>query len=156
MQLEDLIMRLRIEENNLVSEKKLRNQSIESKANVIEQVQKINKKKKRFSQGLFLGLKGGISKKFMEKCYVCNKPGHRAKDCCKRNNQKNFNKKVIQANMTKIDHLSENVFEMNLSAMISEVNLVKNTKEWWVDTKITRHVCSDKKMFSFNQSMNNG
>ena len=38
---------------------------------------------------------------------------------------------------------------MNLSAVISEVNLVRgNTKEWWVDTGVTRHVCPEKKMFS--------
>ena len=38
---------------------------------------------------------------------------------------------------------------MNLSAMISKVNLVGgNTKEWWVDTGATCHVCSEKKMFS--------
>ena len=38
---------------------------------------------------------------------------------------------------------------MNLSAVISEVNLVGgNTKEWWVDTGATRHVYSEKKMFS--------
>ena len=23
-----------------------------------------------------------------------------------------------------------------------------NLKEWWIDTSATRHVCSDKKMFS--------
>ena len=38
---------------------------------------------------------------------------------------------------------------MNFSVVISEVNLVGgNTKEWWVDTRATRHVCSEKKMFS--------
>ena len=37
---------------------------------------------------------------------------------------------------------------MNFSAVISEVNLVgRNTKEWWVDTRATRHICSEKKMF---------
>ena len=37
----------------------------------------------------------------------------------------------------------------NISAVISEVNLVGgNTKEWWVDLGATRHVYSEKKMFS--------
>ena len=34
---------------------------------------------------------------------------------------------------------------------VSEMNLVKNTNEWWVDTGATRHICSDKKMFSTYQ-----
>lgn len=38
MQLDDLIVRLRIKEDNCVFERKVRNQSIESKANVVEQV----------------------------------------------------------------------------------------------------------------------
>ena len=36
--------------------------------------------------------------------------------------------------------------KMNLSTVISEVNLVgENTKEWWVDTGATHHVCLGKK-----------
>ena len=31
---------------------------------------------------------------------------------------------------------------------MSEINLVGNPKEWWVDTEATRHVCYDKKIFS--------
>ena len=46
---------------------------------------------------------------------------------------------------------------MNLSAVVSEVNFIgSNTKEWWVDTGATRHVCSDKKMFSSYQTIDNG
>nr|CAN82978.1 hypothetical protein VITISV_023328 [Vitis vinifera] len=37
---------------------------------------------------------------------------------------------------------------MNLSAVVSECNIVGNTKEWWVDTGATRHICSNKWMFS--------
>ena len=33
------------------------------------------------------------------------------------------------------------------------MNLVKNTNEWWVDTGATRHICSNKKMFSIYQSV---
>ncbi|XP_075640499.1 uncharacterized protein LOC142612270 [Castanea sativa] len=46
---------------------------------------------------------------------------------------------------------------MNHSAVISEVNLVGgNTKEWWVDTGVTRHVCSEKKLFSTYNLVGNG
>ena len=46
---------------------------------------------------------------------------------------------------------------MNISAVISEVNLVGgNTKEWWIEIGATRHVCSETKMFSTYNPMGNG
>ena len=55
--------------------------------------------------------------------------------------------------MTEVDDVSD----MNLSTVVSEVNFIgSNTKEWWVDTRATRHVCSDKKMFSSYQTIDNG
>lgn len=84
MNLEDLIVRLRIEEDNHGSERKLQNQTIKSRANVVEQ--KFDKKKrKQYSQRPFMGPKGSISKKFKERCFVCDKSGYRAKDCRKQN-----------------------------------------------------------------------
>ncbi|RVW42300.1 Retrovirus-related Pol polyprotein from transposon TNT 1-94 [Vitis vinifera] len=56
--------------------------------------------------------------------------------------------KKPQANVTEFDKLSNDVSEMNLSAVVSECNIVGNTKEWWVDTGATRHICSNKWMFS--------
>ncbi|GJY21716.1 hypothetical protein Tco_0394282 [Tanacetum coccineum] len=42
-------------------------------------------------------------------------------------------------------------------AMISEVNLVgSNTKEWWIDTSATRHVCLNKSLFSSFKEVING
>ena len=79
MRLEDLIVRLRIEEDNLASEKKVGKGFMESKANVVEQGQTSHNHKKRKHNGN--GPKQGPTKKFQGKCYVCNKQGHRAKDC---------------------------------------------------------------------------
>ena len=50
MKLEDLIVRLRIKEDNKVSEKKIGNHSMDSKAHVIEEVHKTNKKRKYVGQ----------------------------------------------------------------------------------------------------------
>ena len=45
---------------------------------------------------------------------------------------------------------------MSAFAVVFEVNLIRNTKEWWVDTGATRHICSDKKMFSSYEAINDG
>ena len=48
-----------------------------------------------------------------------------------------------------VDDITKDASDIDLIAVISEVNLVRsNLKEWWFDTGATHHVCSDKKMFS--------
>ena len=48
-----------------------------------------------------------------------------------------------------VDSITNDVFDIDLTTVISEVNFVgSNLKEWWIDTNVTYHVCSDKKMFS--------
>ena len=47
--------------------------------------------------------------------------------------------------MTEVDSISNGVDDINLSAVVSEANLVGNPKEWWVDTGATRHICPTKK-----------
>ena len=151
MRLEDLIVRLRIEEDNRASEKKAGKGFKESKANVVKQGQTSHNHKKRKHNGN--GPKQGPTKKFQGKCYVCNKQGHRAKDYRSCKEQGNPKKKRPQANVTEVDDVSD----MNLSAVVSEVNFIgSNTKEWWVDTGATCHVCSNKKMFSSYQTIDNG
>ncbi|XXG55184.1 hypothetical protein AAC387_Pa03g2908 [Persea americana] len=78
MKLEDLIVKLRIEEDNRASEKKAGKTFTEAKANMAEHRQ--NPKKRKNSPN---GPKQGPNdnKKFKGKCYVCDKPSHRAKDC---------------------------------------------------------------------------
>ncbi|XXG62385.1 hypothetical protein AAC387_Pa05g0753 [Persea americana] len=90
MKLEDLIVRLRIEEDNRTSEKKAGKTFTEAKANVVEHGQN-PKKKKNPSNSPKQG--PNDNKKFKGKCYEYDKPGHRAKDCHKRKDQGNTSKK---------------------------------------------------------------
>ena len=56
-----------------------------------------------------------------------------------------------------IDEIPKDLSNIDLTAVISEVNLVgSNPKEWWIDTGATRHVCSDKKMFSTFEPIETG
>ena len=51
-----------------------------------------------------------------------------------------------------MEYLIHDVNELNLSAVVSEVNMVRdNAKERWVDTAATRHVCSNKNIFNSYQ-----
>ena len=60
----------------------------------------------------------------------------------------NHKRKAAQANITEVEKLFENASNISFYGVVFEVNLVGNTKEWWVDIGATRHICSDKKMFS--------
>ena len=64
---------------------------------------------------------------------------------CKLPRKNNKNPKV-----NVVDNITQDVSDINLSAMVSEVNLVgSNPKEWWIDTGAIRHVCSNKELFIF-------
>ena len=117
MNVEELIVRLRIEEDNRCSEKRGSFQS-EVKANVVEHGQS-SKFKKRTTKGVILGPKGGISKKqkFQGKCFNCDKMGHKVTEC--RLPRKNKNK---EANV--MEKITQEVDDMNLSAVVSKVIVV--------------------------------
>ena len=56
-----------------------------------------------------------------------------------------------------VDDITKDVSEIDLTIVISEVNLVgSNPKEWWIDTGATCHVCSDKMMFSTFEPIETG
>ena len=105
---------------------------------------KVPSSRKPTTKGSKLGPKGRISKKlkFQGKCFNCGKQGHKSSDCrlSKRNKPK-------EANV--VDGITKDVYDIDLTAKIFEVNLVGSIpKEWWIDTGDAHHVCSNKKMFS--------
>ncbi|PHU06622.1 hypothetical protein BC332_23111 [Capsicum chinense] len=95
MTVEDLIVQLRIEEDNKAGERRSKGNSAINGAHIGEDGQNNSKKKKKVEQG-----SNQPKKKFKGKCFNC------------------------------------------------ECNLVGNPHEWWMDSGATRHVCSNKELFS--------
>lgn len=91
MTMEDLIIRLRIEEDNRAAEKKNNVCNMEAKANIVEDSGSKNKKRKRSGSSMDKG-KVSNAKRFKGNCYICGKPGHRAKD--RRSKKKDTPKKM--------------------------------------------------------------
>ncbi|KAL0365899.1 UNVERIFIED_CONTAM: hypothetical protein Sradi_3480000 [Sesamum radiatum] len=115
MGLEDLIVRLRIEEDNRLSEMKSGRLQIEAKANLMEQNETSHKRKR-----VDYKPKKGKAKKIKGNCYNCGKPNHMAKDC--RLPKKN------QAHVSEVRSVPIDLGELNLSAVVFEANLVDNPR----------------------------
>ncbi|XP_057491347.1 uncharacterized protein LOC130777071 [Actinidia eriantha] len=143
MSLDDLIVRLRIEENNRLNDRK-GDYHMESKANVVEHSHKSgNQNKKRKLSGPRAEFWG---------------PGHRANDCKSRAPQRKFKKKQpARAHLTEVEQVTDDILDLDLCAVVSEINLVgSNPRQWWVDTGATRHVCCDRELFSSFKETSNG
>ena len=95
IKLEELIVRLGIEENNRKAEKCTTDSTIDPKANIVENRPQSNKKRKFSGEGS--NKKSRLTKKFNDKCFNCNKMGHQSKDCREpKNFQKNMFKLISQ------------------------------------------------------------
>ena len=115
MSIEDLMIKLRIEEDNRRSEKKGSHNPNESEANFVGHGQgskfmKANNKGKDTK----LGLKRGVSKKmkFQGKCFNCGKQGHKSPDC----RLPKINKPK-EANV--VDNITKDLSDIDLTSIIS-------------------------------------
>ena len=144
MSMENLVVRLHIEEDNKWSDKKGAHTSKEVKENFMELGQGTKTKKHNKRKGTKLGPKRGVSKKqkCLGKCFNCGKQGHKSFECKlpKRNKPKEVNV---------VDDIFKDVFDIDLTTVIFEVNMVgSNPKKWWIDIGATHYACSVKMMFS--------
>ncbi|XP_020250304.1 uncharacterized protein LOC109827700 [Asparagus officinalis] len=147
--LEDLIVHLWIEEDNRSADKMGSKKSYEAKANMVEKSKGKGSNSKNFNEKS-LGNKGKNqedTKRFKGTCFVCNNPGHKLNEYHNRPKNKN----QPHANMT--DHISSDMADMHLSSVVSEVNLATNCKDWWVDTRATKNICSDRMLFAEYQKL---
>ena len=83
LNLEDLIVRLQIEEGNHKSKKRSNKNSYEAKANVIEDSKEKTStfkglKRKKTAQGYKGKIQEGKNMRFKGTYYICNKEGHKA------------------------------------------------------------------------------
>ncbi|XP_062100804.1 uncharacterized protein LOC133806728 [Humulus lupulus] len=117
MSVEDLIRRLRIEEDNKSTEKQSSNPNA-AKANMVEHDKGSKGKKPKAKPWSKLRPKGGVSKKpkFQGKCFNCNKTGHKSSDC------RLSKKKGNEAN--DMEAMSQEIVGLDLCVVVSEINLV--------------------------------
>ncbi|XP_073137594.1 uncharacterized protein [Henckelia pumila] len=143
LQLEDLIVRLRIEEDNRNTEAKSSKKmmEIEAKANLAESSTSQKRKCPHDEK------QKGKAKKFQGSCYNCGKPNHMERDCRlpKKNNK---NQKPRQVNMVQERYVPLELSDIDLSVVICETNMVDDPRGWWIDTGSTSHVCAEKDMYS--------
>ncbi|GKC12409.1 DNA polymerase zeta catalytic subunit-like protein, partial [Tanacetum coccineum] len=80
-------------------------------------------------------------------CWVCGKPGHKAKDCRhkKEHGGGNFGGNSNQAN---------HVQSPKEFAGVIESFLTTNVVDWWYDTCYTKHICNLRRMFVSYQKVN--
>ncbi|XP_070021873.1 uncharacterized protein [Nicotiana sylvestris] len=120
MKLEDLVIRLKIEEDNKTVEKKSRgNSTIWELISLRRMLPKVGR-----GRDLLDKPRSITKKKIKGNCYNCRKIGHKSPDC---RLSKKDNKKGQVNIMEKNDDIDD------LCVVLSECNLVGNLNEWWID-----------------------
>ncbi|XP_062014673.1 uncharacterized protein LOC133731277 [Rosa rugosa] len=99
--------------------------------------------------------KNGINSMAANAHVVEDGPGNKNRKG-KTNNYKKYKGKAKEVHIAEEDKLSCGISYINLSTVISEVNVITNSDDWWVDTGATRHICFDKKMFTTYEEMDQG
>ncbi|KAF5956145.1 hypothetical protein HYC85_009001 [Camellia sinensis] len=105
-----------------------------SKIHMVDDGKRFNKKKHKRDPQLEKD-----AKKLIGACWHCGKVGHFRNEC------RSYKKKQEASN-------AKNKFV----AVVSEVNMLEDAGDWWVDLGATRHVCNDKSRFTTYEQVSDG
>ncbi|KAJ9556753.1 hypothetical protein OSB04_011367 [Centaurea solstitialis] len=165
MTFDQLVLKLRVEEDNRKTEKD-GGTSLDPNANMVTgntSKEKFNNERFLKSKGKFPAMKHGFNakhppppykrpfKKQTTHCWVCGKGGHKAKDCRFKRNHGNGGGNggaglSNQANITDIE---------NRFIRVIEANMTTNNVDWWLDTGASRHICNSQSLFSTYTKVHN-
>ena len=138
LSLGDLNTHIIIEDTNRKEQKVAKAKQMSTKANLVQTDTKRYKHKSQNS-----GNKPKISNPHAFKkrgtCFVCGKLGHHAPQCRKRVKTGNSGNPP-KANLVEGDDI--------IAVVISQANMVTNSKNWVVDSGATRHICANKDAFT--------
>nr|GEW73876.1 DNA polymerase zeta catalytic subunit-like [Tanacetum cinerariifolium] len=132
MSFEQLVLKIRVEEDNKMIEKAYA-YSIEPNANLDG--------KKDYTQQMNNNFKK------VYHCWVCGKLGHKAKDC---RHKKEHGGGTSRGNSNQANHVQ---FSKEFAGVI-ESFLTTNVVDWWYDTGCTKHICNSRRMFVSYQKLN--
>ncbi|KAL6575258.1 hypothetical protein OROMI_012543 [Orobanche minor] len=144
MSLEDLVVRLRIEEDNRKSDSKFKRGPMEAKVNLLEHGS--SSKKRKLNHVQEKGKKPFKTKKFTGSCHNCGKPNHKAKDCrlpIISTGQRNKGKQVANV----VEHGDVDMPDLELSAMVEELD--EEVSAMMIETNMVenRRACGILKAF---------
>ena len=149
MSLEDVIIHIRIEEQNRNRDNVEKVNELSSKVNVVEEKPKPKnnrsiKKNSRTMPNASNKVQNPTIKQ-RGNCFVCGKFGHHAAQCCHRKRTEKSNSKA-------------NLIEVEVITIVisSEVSMVTNMKDWVVDFGATRHICGNRSAFTSYTTIKEG
>ena len=149
MSLEDVIIHIRIEEQNKTGDKAERAKELSSKANVVEERprSKFNRPKRQNPKTKPNSSNKVQNPTFKKKgnYFVCGKPEHHAPQC---RNRKRLEKVKPKANLVEAEAIAV--------VVSSKMTLVTNMKDWIVDSGATRHICGNESAFTSYTTVKEG
>ncbi|KAJ9684091.1 hypothetical protein PVL29_016537 [Vitis rotundifolia] len=149
MSLEDVIIHIRIEEQNRNRDNIEKAKELSSKANVVEEKPKPkNNRSRKQNSRTKPNASNKVQNSTIKKrgnCFVCGKSGHHAAQCRHRKRTENTNSK---------ENLAET--EVITAVISSEVSMVTNMMDWVVDSGATRHICGNGSAFTSYTTVKEG